>query len=71
MLMCAVPALKLNREQIREMNKARNTTYRKIFGFNQWEFVKAFIHGLSKLDLKHIMLAKILRSSMQMYIHYK
>ena len=49
----AIPALNIKDEQIREMNVAWNSVYRKIFGFHQWESVSAFIAGLGKLNFKH------------------
>ena len=32
--------------------------YRRIFGFNRWNSVKSFIHGLGFLDLKHIFMLR-------------
>lgn len=52
----ALPALKLRKEQLQEMNKAWNCAYRKIFGYNMWDSVKPLICGLGKLDFIHIKL---------------
>jgi len=52
----ALPALKLNREQLHEMNKAWNCAYRKIFGYHMWESVKQLMCCLGKLDFMHIRL---------------
>src|SRR5438132_44037 len=52
----ALPAMKLRQEQLKEMNKAWNCAYRKIFGYNMWESVKPLILGLGKLDFIHIRL---------------
>ena len=49
----AISVLNLNEEQIREMNVAWNSVYRKIFGFHQWESVSVFIAGLGKLNFRH------------------
>jgi len=50
----AIPALSLNSKQMSELNVCWNSVYRKIFGFNRWESVKAFICGLGRLDFHHI-----------------
>ena len=56
LLTYALPALSLSQENIRELNVAWNSAYRKIFAFNRWDSVKSFIAGLGKLDFKHIRL---------------
>ena len=49
----ALPGLKLTLNQLKELNKAWNCAYRKIFGFNLWESVKTFIAGLGKLNFSY------------------
>jgi len=50
LLTYALPGLKLTNIQMKELNKAWNCIYRKLFGFNVWESVKVFIAGLGKLN---------------------
>ena len=52
----AKPALDLKDSQIRELNVAWNSIYRKIFDFHVWESVTEFIEGLGKLNFKHMRL---------------
>ena len=40
--------------QLDDLNAAWNSIYRRVFGFNKWESVKAFINGLGRLDFKHL-----------------
>ena len=42
--------------QLRELNVCWNSVYRVIFGFNRWESVKSFIHGMGRLNLIHIIM---------------
>jgi hypothetical protein len=46
--------LKLKTDQIQDLNKAWNSIYRKIFGYNKWESVKSLILAAGKLDFKHL-----------------
>jgi exonuclease III len=55
-LLFAVAALKLSKLQINELNACWNAAYRRIFGFNKWESVRAFINGLGRLDFSHLRL---------------
>ena len=48
-----IVAMKLSLEQQRSLNSCWNSVYRKIFNFNKWESVGAFISGLGRLDLHH------------------
>ena len=41
----ALGALQLNDTQVRTLNSCWNSAYRKIFGFNKWVSIKAFIQG--------------------------
>ena len=41
-----------------ELNASWNSVYRRIFGFNRWESVRAFINGLGRLDLHHIFMLR-------------
>jgi hypothetical protein len=43
--------LTFTQHQLHELNVSWNTVYRVIFGFNRWESVKCFIHGLGRLNL--------------------
>ena len=60
LLTYSLPALKLKKDQILELNKAWNSVYRKIFGCNRWESVKSFIGGLGRLDFKYIRFKSII-----------
>ena len=50
----AASAVTYKTRQLDDLNSCWNSMYRKIFGFNLWESVRAFINGLARLDLKHI-----------------
>ena len=54
LLTYALPAVNLKQEQLKEMNKAWNCAYRKVFRYNMWESVKPLMLGLGKLDFVHI-----------------
>jgi len=54
----AALAVKYTVRQEDELNAAWNSVYRRIFGFNKWESVGAFINGLGKLDLHHIFMLR-------------
>jgi hypothetical protein len=54
--MYGIVAMRLTVEQLRILNSCWNSVYRKIFCFNKWESVRAFISGLGRLDLHHIYL---------------
>ena len=43
---------------LQRLNAGWNSVYRRIFGFNKWNSVKSFIHGLGFLDLKHIFMLR-------------
>ena len=45
-------ASRLSKNQLNDLNVGWNSVYRRIFGFNQWESVRAFIYGLGRLDFK-------------------
>ena len=51
-----IVAIHLTVKQLRNLNSCWNSVYRKIFGFNKWESVSAFISGLGRLDLHNICL---------------
>ena len=55
LLTYAIGAVSFNQRQLQELNVCWNTAFRVIFGFNRWESVKCFIHGLGRLNLIHIM----------------
>ena len=50
----ATEALRLTNSQLNDLNACWNSVYRRIFGFNRWESVRAFISGLGRLDFKHL-----------------
>ena len=52
--LCCRSAMKFTQHQIQELNICWNTVYRVSFGFNRWESVKCFIHGLGRLNFVHI-----------------
>ena len=54
----AAVAVKYTVRQEDELNAACNSVYRRIFGFNKWESVRAFINGLGRLDLHHIFMLR-------------
>jgi len=59
-LMYAIPGLSLKSRQVDELNICWNNVFCRIFNYNKWEFVKAVILGLDRLNLKHLtMLRKI------------
>ena len=47
----AILAMNFSSKQMAELNACWNSIYRKQISFNQWESVKALIHGLEWLDL--------------------
>ena len=49
-LLYATTAMNLTNEQLHEINAGWNSVYRRVFGFNRWESVKAFIAGIGRLD---------------------
>jgi len=54
----AAVAVKYTARQEQELNAAWNSVYRRIFGFNKWESVKAFIKGVGRLDLHHVFMLR-------------
>jgi Reverse transcriptase (RNA-dependent DNA polymerase) len=46
-----VGAVTLSQRQLQELHVCWNTAFRVIFGFNRWESVKCFLHGLGRLNL--------------------
>ena len=52
----ASAVLSFSKSQLSQLNAAWNSVYRHIFGFNRWDSVKRFIHGLGYLDLRHIIM---------------
>ena len=54
----AAVAVKYTARQEQELNAAWNSVYRRIFGFNKWESVKAFVKGLGRLDLHHVFMLR-------------
>ena len=49
-----IAALKYKVKQYDELNACWNSVYRTIFGFRKHESVRAFINGLGRLDLHHL-----------------
>ena len=47
-------AILLCKYQVLELNVCSNSAFRKIFGFAKHECGRAFIFGLSRLDLLHL-----------------
>ena len=60
-LLYASPGYSFKKQQLSELNACWNSTYCKIYNFNQWESVKCFINGLGRLDLHHIILLQRLK----------
>ena len=59
-LLHAAPALTFRCRQIEELNACWNGVFRKHFGYSRFESVKQVIHGLGRLNVKHMfMLRKI------------
>ena len=56
----AAAAVKYTTRQEDKLNASWNSVYRRIFGFNRWESIKAFITGLGRSDLHHIFMLKCL-----------
>jgi len=55
----AAAAVKYTTRQKDELNASWNSVYRRIFGFNRWESVRAFIiTGLGRSDLHHIFMLR-------------
>jgi len=52
-LMYASPALVLQSKQINELNACWNNVIRIIFGYHRWEYVKAVIYGLGRLNFTY------------------
>ena len=52
----SMPATDLKSKQVSELNACWNSVFRKIFGFNKWESVRLFIHGMG-IDLVHTLCA--------------
>ena len=52
----AAAVISLSKSHLQRLNAGWNSVYRRIFGFNKWNSVKSFIHGLGFLDLKHILI---------------
>jgi len=51
----------MSKSQTSELNASWNAAYRRIFGFNKWEYVRGFINGLGRLDFM----------SLRLYLHLK
>jgi len=49
-LLYCTTSITLSKDQARQLDVAWNSVYRRIFGFNKWESVKAFIAGLGRLN---------------------
>ena len=63
----ATAAIKLSETQIASLNACWNSVFRGIFHFNHWESVKCFIHGLGRLDFRHLRL----KLSTKLYMNMK
>jgi len=50
----ASPALTVTCRQIKELNACWNGVFRKKFGYSHFESVKEVIHGLGRLNVKHL-----------------
>jgi len=53
-LMYASPALTLTCRQTEELNACWDDVFRKNFGYSRFESVKEVIHGLGRLNVKHL-----------------
>jgi len=54
--MYAIPALKLTARQVDELGACWNSVICRLFGYNKWELVSAVLLGLSKLNVKHLIM---------------
>jgi hypothetical protein len=50
----AIGGLSLTLHQLKELNVCWNNIYRMVFHFNKWESVRAFTHGLGRLNFIYI-----------------
>jgi len=55
-LMYAIPALSLTAKQIDELNVCWNSVIHRVFGYHKWESVSAIVLGLSRLNVKHLIM---------------
>ena len=53
-LLYSCAALSYTNQQLRDINACWNSVYRRIFGFNKWDSVRAFIAGLGRMDFMSI-----------------
>ena len=53
-LLFATVAMNLSNDQLSDLNAGWNSVYRRIFGFNKWESVRAFVAGIGRLDFKSL-----------------
>ena len=67
-LMYAAPALSLTKRQISELNVCWNNVFRKLFGYNKWESVKAVIFGLGRLNIYHLVSLRKVRFYRHLYL---
>jgi len=57
-LMYALPSLNVQRKQLDELNACWNSVIRRIFCYKRTESVKEVLHGLGRLNIKHLLLLR-------------
>jgi len=65
--MYAYPALALQSKQITELNVCWNKVILRIFGYQQWESVKAVIYGLGRLNVTYELIVRKLKFYKSLY----
>jgi len=68
LLMYASPALTLTCRQIEELNACWNGVFRKKFGYSRFESVKEVIHGLGRLNVKHLFMLRKIKFYRHLYL---
>jgi len=66
--MYASPALTLRCRQIEELNVCWNVVFRKKFGYSRSESVKEVIHGLGRLNVKHLFMLRKIKFYRHLYL---
>ena len=68
-LMYAASALSLTKRQSDELNVCWNNVFRKLFGYNKWESVKAVILGLGRLNVNYLIIVRKIRFYRRLYFN--
>ena len=69
MLMYASPALALQSKQINELNACWNNVISRIVGYHRWEFVKAVIYELGRLNVTYEIIVRKLKFYKGLYFN--